>query len=240
MTEEYYVGAEEVGRNLGLFPRLNYFVLFEQSPKLGESRKDIEKWGNDRLRLRRPTSARINAHTLEDLAEGLFIHASTSEEIVTVSDRYREISGSEESILILDEKGGESYMNPRDITSLKRKGGRVVAVTSDGEKLCKTHITENRDGDTRFIVRNYSLVSDQIVGYADCYIIDARQQNHPAWRWSKHIYGSSCRDLSLREQRHLIQKIESVMKEREKGTLRWSVKLSIKGVYPDIYEVVKG
>ena len=229
----YYVGAEEVGRTLGLFPRLDYFALFPQSLKLGENIEDLRAWDKRQTELGRNLLARITASSVRNLAEGLVIHTETTEKICTIHN-----GDNEECAVILENDGKESYLRLNDVEKLKRSGSDVIAVTLNGEKKCKTYVANSIESVTDFVVRPYSQIPTEELGYREGAIIDSWQQNDPRWRWSKHFYSSLTRDLNLDEQRSLARRIEASLTERVEGDWKRSVKVVGKSTYPDIYEVI--
>jgi len=258
MTGEiYYVGAKEMGRTLGIFPRLNYFALFSQPLKLGGSNKDLIKWEEGQLRAGRPHLARINAQNIGDLADGIALHASTSEALYTC--RNEDTNGEKCAVILGDDGEEKGYLRLEDIKTLRRGYTKapqlsweniftwatgLVAVTQDGEKRCKTYVAEDKSPD--FIVRHYSQIPTEELSYNEGHIAHA-QRTYINWTrkpLGNYIEGSPNRDLNLREQGSLAQRIGLTLKKRERDlknrAWKWPVKLVVKGTYPDVYEVVRG
>ncbi|MFA6461451.1 MAG: hypothetical protein WCV90_04225 [Candidatus Woesearchaeota archaeon] len=231
----YYVGAEETGGIRGLFSRTTYFALFNQPYRLGEGRYYHEEWRKGLLGRPEEILARINARSIDELAEGLMLHAGATEEFCT---RRKHEQGE---FVILDKEGNESYLSREDIKEFKRHGSQVIAVTSDGEKRCKTYVSYNK-GETTLIIRLYGQIPTESYKYHEIPIIDAWQFNNP---WSRdlmrNIETHFVRELSLREQRSLSREVKGVMKRRARREEKYesSYKLVERGYYPDGYEVFR-
>ncbi|HIH11012.1 TPA: hypothetical protein HA241_02395 [Candidatus Woesearchaeota archaeon] len=228
----YYVCVKEIGRTVGLFSTLNYVALFVPSLRLGETREQLESKKKSQNLM-----ARITAVSLEDLADGLVVHAGTVEKLCTVQN---ERTNHKKCAILLGNDGEESYVELEKIERLKRGGKFVFAVTSNGEKRSKTFMADCIEGEIDFVVRQYSQIPIENVGYSENAIVKAWQQNSPLWRWSMRVETSFTRDLSLREQRSLGQRIEATLKQR--GDFNWKpVKLIDvnNGNYPLFYEVVR-
>jgi len=236
----YYVGAEEVGRTLGLFPKLDYFALFSQPLRLGENWD--ERTARDKSERESEYGtllSRITASSIKDLAEGIALYSRTAERLCTAYDQNRD-----KCAVILEEDSSESYLKLGEVKRLKRSWREVMAVTPDGEKKCKTEVADSEES-TKFIVRLYGQIPIKAFGYREGVIVDAFQQNSPGWRGSRHCHSFPTRDLNLSEQRSLAQRIETVFKKRARinwdRPIKQGVKLvdARKSVYPDMYKVVR-
>jgi len=230
----YYVGAEETGRTLGLFPKLEYFALFSQPCKLGESLEYIRKWKKEE-RWKGSTLANISAHSIDDLAFGLVAHATTGEHLWL--ERNKE-TDYEDAVVVIDKTGEESYLRLDKMEGQRRLGEKVIAITEDGEKICKTYIGEIMEGITEFSVRPYSQVPSDFLGFREHAMVNGWQQNSPPWQWSMHSYRFLARDLKLSEQRRLAKRIEQGLKARY-DHVENPVKLIERQTYPDRISVVR-
>lgn len=232
----YYVGAKETGSIRGLFPRTTYFALFNQPHRLGEGRYHREEWKKESS-FGPPTKilARINAPSIDDLAEGLMLHAGATEILCNCRKH------GQRDIIILDKDGNESCLNQDDIKEFKRYGNQVLAVTSDGDKRCKTYVSYNV-GETTLIIRLYSQIPVNSYNYHEIPIIDVWQANNPfSRRLLMEIETHLVRELSLREQRSLGREVKNIMKRRARREDKYesSCRLVERGYYPDRYEVVR-
>ncbi len=231
----YYVGAKETGGILGFFPRTTYFALFNQPHRLGEGRYYLEEWRKGFLGRPEKILARINASSIDELAEGLMLHAGATEEFCTPRKH------EQGDFVILDKEGNESYLSREDIKDFKRHGSQVLAITSDGEKRCKTYVSYN-EGETTLIIRLYSQIPTESYKYHEVPIIDAWQNNNPySRRLLMEIENNFVRELSLREQHSLGREVKKIMKRRARREEKYesSYRLVERGYYPDRYEVFR-
>lgn len=231
----YYVGAKETGGILGLFPRTTYFALFNQPHRSGEGRYYLEEWRKGFLGRPKEILVRINTRSIDELAEGLMLHAGATEILCDCRKH------GQRDIITLDKDDKESCLNQDDIKYFKRHGSQVLAITSDGEKRCKTYVSYT-EGETTLIIRLYSQIPNESYKYHEVPIIDAWQNNNPySRRLLMDIKNNFVRELSLREQRSLGREVKKIMKRRVRREDKYesSYGLVERGYYPDRYEVFK-